>query len=138
MIRERIEQKKARIREYAGLIKSLRKDCTERFDTDPVYRGAMLHYLYLTVDSCIALAILIIKLKALRPPQTYAEAFDILSENRILDPEFAHSFARIAGFRNFLAHDYESVDGRQICNYLFSGIEAVEEYISRIEQAMMG
>lgn len=77
-----------------------------------------------------------IKRKALRPPQTYAEAFDILSENRILEAEFAHSFARIAGFRKFLAHDYESVDGRQICNYLFSGLDEVEEYVSRIEQAM--
>ncbi|MFW6428965.1 MAG: type VII toxin-antitoxin system HepT family RNase toxin [Desulfosalsimonas sp.] len=102
MIQERIEQKKARILEYVDLIKTLRENCAERFDTDPVYRGALLHYLYLTADSCIALAILTIKLKALRPPQTYSEAFDILGTNRIIDPDFANSFAGIAGFRNFL------------------------------------
>ncbi|MFP4195125.1 MAG: DUF86 domain-containing protein [Desulfobacterales bacterium] len=102
MIQERIEQKKARILEYADLIKTLRENCADRFDTDPVYRGALLHYHYLNADSCIALAILTIKLKALRPPQTYSEAFDILGTNRIIDPDFANSFAGIAGFRNFL------------------------------------
>ncbi|MGM0453592.1 MAG: type VII toxin-antitoxin system HepT family RNase toxin [Thermodesulfobacteriota bacterium] len=133
---ERIEQKKGRILEYVRLIKNIRQDCLERFDTDPIYRGALLHYLYLMADSCIALAILVIKQKALRPPQTYSEAFDILGANDIISPDFAYPFAKIAGFRNFLAHDYESVSGEQICNYLVSGLEEVEEYISRIEQAM--
>jgi len=63
-----------------------------------------LHYLYLLADSSITLAELVIKHKKLRLPQTYHEAIDILGEKGIIEPEFAFSFARIAGFRNFLAH----------------------------------
>jgi len=138
MILERIEQKMGRIREYVHLLRSIQDDCLERFDADPIYRGAMLHYLYLMADSCIALAELVIKHRSLRSPQTYSEAFDILGNNRILDPEFAYSFARVAGFRNLLAHDYEMIDGPKICKTLLSGLDDVEQYLNQMEQAIQG
>ncbi len=86
---ERINQKIGRIREYLSLIKSIKYDCLSRFISDPVYRGALLHYLYLLADSCISLAELVIKHKDLRIPQSYHEAIDILGENKILDTSFA-------------------------------------------------
>ena len=136
MIIERIEQKRGRILEYIRLIRDIQEDCFERFDADPIYRGALLHYLYLMADSCIALAELVIKLKGLRPPQTYAEAFDILGANGILEPDFAYAFAKIAGFRNLLAHDYEEVDGQRICNSLIAGLDEVERYLAEIQKAL--
>ncbi len=136
MIVERIEQKIGRIQEYSLLLQKIQGECLERFDTDPLYRGALLHYLYLMADSCIALAELIIKYKSLRPPQTYSEAIDILGEHRILDPQFAYSFARIAGFRNLLAHDYEIVDGHRICTMLLQGLDEVKQYTTQIRQAL--
>ena len=136
MIRERIDQKRGRIKEYIQLLKDMQGNCQKRFVTDPIYRGAMLHYLYLMADSCIALAELVIKYKGLRPPQTYSEAFDILGANDVLDPEFAYKFAKIAGFRNFLAHDYEVVDGQRICESLLSGLDEVEVYLAEIQQAI--
>jgi len=135
MIKERIEQKTGRILEYVHLVRGLQDDCLERFSTDPIYRGALLHYLYLIADSCISLAVLVIKHKSLRPPQTYAEAFDILGANRVIDPEFAYSFAKIAGFRNLLAHDYDVLDAQRICSHLISGLDEVEQYVLEIQQA---
>ena len=106
--------KNGRIKEYHSLIRSIRDDCLSRFANDPIYRGALLHYLYLLTDSCIVLAELFIKYKNLRIPQSYSEAFDILGENKILETSFAYQFAKIAGFRNFLAHDYEKIEVRFI------------------------
>jgi uncharacterized protein YutE (UPF0331/DUF86 family) len=136
VIRERIDQKRGRISEYIRLLRDLQDDCLDRFATDPIYRGAMLHYLYLMADSCIALAQLVIKYKELRSPQSYSEAFDILGANHILDPDFAYKFARIAGFRNFLAHDYEVTDGQMICKALSAGLNEVEQYLTAIQKAM--
>jgi uncharacterized protein YutE (UPF0331/DUF86 family) len=68
-----------------------------------------------SADSCINLAEMLINQQELRPPQSYHEVFDILGEAGVLDAEFAYSFAKIAGFRNFLAHDYETVDAEVIC-----------------------
>ncbi len=129
---ERIANKIARIREFLLLIRSLKDDCLNRFNSDPLYRGALLHYLYLMADTCIALAELVISQKNLRTPQSYSEAFDILGENGILDPAFAYSFAKIAGFRNFLAHDYEKVDAEQICQAVLNELEDVESFIQQV------
>lgn len=85
---ERIRHKIGRINEHLTLIRSIEDQCTERFITDPIYRGALLHYLYLLSDCCIVLAELVVKHQGLRPSQSYAEAFDILGDSRVLDQGF--------------------------------------------------
>jgi len=85
-------------------------------------------------DTCITLAEQAIRLKKLRPPQSYHETFDILGESGVLDSEFAYSFAAIAGFRNFLAHDYEKIEAQIICNEVLSKLDEVEEFLKQIEQ----
>lgn len=130
---ERIHRKIARIREHLDLLRSIQGDCRERFTSDPIYRGALLHYLYLLSDGCIVLAELVIREKKLRVPQFYAEAFDILAENNLLTGDFAYRFARIAGFRNFLAHDYEKIDREMVCGPILGKLEDVEEYLRQIE-----
>lgn len=133
---ERIYQKIGRIREYLSLVQSLQDDCLKRFSADPIYRGALLHYLFLMSDSCISLAELVIRRKKLRPPQTYYDAIDILGEHKILQPDFAYSFAKIAGFRNFLAHDYEKTEAEVICKDVLAKIPEVEEFLSQMEHAL--
>ncbi len=133
---ERIRQKIGRIREYLELIRSMRDSCEERFASDHLYRGALLHYLYLMTDTCISLAEMIIKLKELRLPQSYQETFDILGENGILEPSFAYDFAKIAGFRNFFAHDYEKTDAKIVCKNALSKLKEVSNYLAQIEKAL--
>ncbi|WP_136799765.1 MULTISPECIES: type VII toxin-antitoxin system HepT family RNase toxin [Desulfosediminicola] len=131
-MKERIEQKIHRVNQYLQNVRNLAPDCQAKFDSDFVYRGALLHYLYLMADSCISLAEMVIRDRALRPPQTYYESFDILAEASILDQNFAKSFSGIAGFRNFLAHDYEVVEAKVICNEILKRLDEVEEFINQI------
>jgi len=133
---EVIRQKIARIKEYLRIINSIKDECMERFNEDPIYRGALLHYLYLLTDTCISLAERIIKVKKLRPPQSYHEAIDILGENGILRSDFAYRFAKIAGFRNFLAHDYEKIDTSTICNDILERLPEIEEYLNQVREAL--
>ena len=135
-MKERIKQKIGRIQEYLKLIDGLEADCQEKFQSDPIYRGALLHYLYLMADTCIALAEQMIKLKSLRAPQSYHEAFDILGDAGVLDANFAYSFARIAGFRNFLAHDYEQVQAQVICTDILGQLSDVEEFLHQIKKVI--
>ncbi len=133
---ERIIQKIGRINEYITIINNLRDDCSKKFDADPVYRGALLHYLYLLADTCIVIAEMTIKKKNLRPPQSYSEAFDILGNNGVLDPEFAFSFAKIAGFRNFIAHDYDTIDTKVICDKVLTEIKNIQIYVEQIQKSL--
>lgn len=135
-MRERIYQKIGRIRECLSLVRSIKDDCLNRFTIDPIYRGALLHYLYLLVDSCIVLAELMIKYKGLRPPQSYSDAIDILGENKIIESTFAYEFAKIAGFRNFLAHDYEKIEAEFICKEIISRLDDIDSFIRQIEKAL--
>jgi uncharacterized protein YutE (UPF0331/DUF86 family) len=92
--------------------------------------------LYLLTDSCISLAEMVIKQKNLRLPQSYQEAFDILGENGVLETEFAYAFARIAGFRNFLAHDYEKIDRKFICEETLSRLDEIRLFLKKIETSL--
>jgi uncharacterized protein YutE (UPF0331/DUF86 family) len=132
-LKERIQQKSSRVIEYLELIDSIKDDCEKRFIADPIYRGAMLHYLYLMADTCIALAEQIIRDRKLRLPQSYHESFDILGDAGILTPEFAYSFSKIAGFRNFLAHDYERVEAKVICHEVLNNLADVRVYVQQIK-----
>lgn len=133
---ERIYNKAGKIKYYLSLIRLISKDCMQRFSSDPIYRGALLYYLYLMSDSCVSLAEMVIRQKNFRIPQSYQEAFDILGEQGILEPSFAYDFAKIAGFRNFLAHDYEKLDIKVICENALASLDDVEKFISQIENAL--
>lgn len=133
MGREAIEKKIARIKEYVTILSGLSQDCINRMQRDKVYRGSVLYYLYMMADSCVTLAEMVIRQKQLRTPQSYAEAIDILGENDIIPGDFSHDFARIAGFRNFLAHDYERIDDQEICRVMLHRLPDVQRYLSFIE-----
>ena len=133
---ELIRQKIAKIKEYMKYIQDIAQDCDKKFSIDPVYRGALLYYLYLLADTCIVLAEMVIKKRDLRRPQSYSEAFDILADAGILDQEFAWSFAKIAGFRNFLAHDYEKIDAQKICQNILKKLPDVNIFLRQLQTAL--
>ena len=132
----RIEKKIASVRKDLNLLGELKPLCEEKFLIDPVYQGALLHYLYKVADNSISLAEMLVKYKELPKPQSYYESIDLLGEYRLIPPEFAYDFAKIASFRNFLAHHYENIDYRVICYESLEKIDEIEEYLTYIENAL--
>jgi uncharacterized protein YutE (UPF0331/DUF86 family) len=135
-MQHKIEQKLSRLKYYLKLLNEYKPDCKEKFLKDPMYEGALLHYLYLLSDGCISLAEMTIKHKSLDKPQSYYHAIDILGENGILPKDFAYNFAKIASFRNFLAHDYEKIDYLVICEDVLKKLNEVEEYLQYIQKSI--
>jgi uncharacterized protein YutE (UPF0331/DUF86 family) len=136
-MQHKIEAKIKRIRYYVHLLKTYKDECGSRFDKDPMFEGALLHYLYLASDGCITLAEMILKYRNIDSAQSYYEAIDTLGEYGIIPREFAYNFARIASFRNFLAHDYERIDTHIICEEALKKIEDIEEYLKMIEKSIV-
>jgi len=130
----KIDKKIAKLEYYLKLLNDYKPNCKEQFLNDPMYEGALLHYLYLVSDGCITLAEMIIKYKSLDIPQSYYEAIDTLGENNIIPKEFAYNFAKIASFRNFLAHDYEKIDYLIICEEALNKLVDIEKYIRYINR----
>ena len=48
--------------------------------------------------------------------------------------EFSYNFAKIASFRNFLAHDYEKIDYLIICEDTLSKLDDIKKYLGYIEK----
>jgi uncharacterized protein YutE (UPF0331/DUF86 family) len=69
-------------------------------------------------------------------PDSYHEAIDMLGDRGLIPPEFAYTFAGIASFRNFLAHDYERVDAGKICREILGMMPEVRTYLGYIRNAM--
>ena len=132
---ETIRIKIEKIEAYLELIGSMKDDCLRKFLSDPIYRGALLHYLYLCVDSSISLAEMMIKLRGLRTPQSYSETIDILGEANIIPSDFAYEFAKMGSFRNFLAHDYEKIDYLALCNDILNRMSEIKKFLRCIKQA---
>ena len=134
-MQHKINAKISKLKYYLKLLNEYKLECKDRFLNDPMYEGALLHYLYLVSDGCISLAEMIIKQHSLKNPQSYYEAIDILGENGIIPKEFAYNFAKIASFRNFLAHDYEKIDYLVICDEVLNRLDDIEQYLNYIEGA---
>jgi len=132
-MQHKIEQKIKRVRYYLSLLETYKPDCKEKFVADPMFEGALLHYLYLASDGCIAIAEMMLKHKNLGASGSYYEAIDTLGEYNILPKEFAYGFAKIASFRNFLAHDYEKIDSIVICEEALEKLDDIREYLEYIE-----
>ena len=137
-MRPKIEAKINRIRYYLTLLESYKADCAKRFGKDPMYEGALLHYLYLTSDGCIALAEMMLKFRKIGTPQSYYEAIDALGEYGIIPADFAYDFAKIASFRNFLAHDYEKIDAKIICEEALKKLDDIRFYLDAVEKNLNG
>jgi len=132
----KIEDKIASIEEILSILYELKEDCNKRFLTDKIYQGALLHYLYLAADSSIAIAEMMIKYKNLKRANSYYESIDLLGEYGIIPAEFAYDFAKIASFRNFLAHHYERIDYKEICQNALNKIGDIEKYLAYIKEGL--
>jgi len=135
-VRRNIELKIQKIYDYIEILDDYKIDCKKRFKEDKMFEGALLHYLYLTSDSCIALAEMMIKYKNYGLTQSYSNSIDRLGDKGVLPREFAYDFVKIASFRNFLAHDYEDVDYVVICDEVLSKLEDIKKYLSFIKKAI--
>ena len=135
-MQHKIRRKIEKIIRYLEILEDFKSDCKKRFLEDVKFEGALLHYLYTVSDSCISLAEMIIKYKSLRMAQSYYESIDILGESGILPREFAYNFAKIASFRNFLAHDYEDVDYAYLCEDALNKTKDIRTYIDYIKKVM--
>ncbi len=74
-MRHRIESKITRIRYYLKLLEGCKEGCEERFVLDPMFEGALLHYLYLASDGCVSIAEMVLKYLDKGSAQSYYEAY---------------------------------------------------------------
>lgn len=127
-----IENKKSSVLKYLGILRRYKDYSREEIGNNIDIRGALERYLYLALQATIDLAEAIIAYEGLRKPATMAESFHILEEAGIIDPELAGALAKMVGFRNILAHDYERLDYGIVLDVLHNRLQDIEVFLQKV------
>jgi len=117
-----------RLNEYVGYLKALGETPEQEFIHDFVRLGSAKYYLLTAIETCLDLAQHLIATHGWRAPQTYADVFDVLAEQGIVDADFLPALRSMARFRNRLVHLYWDVDPETIYRLLQENLDDFDRF----------
>lgn len=127
-----IENKISSVKKYLKILENYKKYSRKEIERDINIKGALERYLYLLAQATIDLAEAIISSKNFRKPSTMSESFYILNEEKMISGELTEKMAKMTGFRNIMAHDYDKIDYEIVYDVLQNGLKDIEKFISII------
>ncbi len=71
--------------------------------------------------------------KLKKVPTEYAECFEILEKNGLIDADVAHTLKTMARFRNLLVHGYGKVDFSKVYEYISNKMEIIKKFKETIK-----
>ena len=80
-----------------------------RLDSDQTRQDAIVLNLLRTAEAAIDAAMHLVRIRRLGIPQQSRDAFRLLEENGILDPQLGQRMQAMVGFRNIAVHDYQQI-----------------------------
>lgn len=130
----RINQRLEKLREYVGILESLKGTNARELVESIEKRAKAERFLQLAAEVVIDIAEIIVAQKKLPTPSTSAEALERLGEAGILDKEFTGQFAKIAGFRNILIHDYLDIDYEKVADKINNRLGDFDLFARKVAQ----
>lgn len=120
------------LKKYVNQLEKYKGIEVSRLKKDDDLQAIVERRLQLAIEACIDIAELIIVDQSLPTPGSNREAIEILGEEGVINKEFAQRFAKAAGFRNILIHDYLELDYEKIAVYLKENLSDFHRYIKEI------
>ena len=132
--REAFRLRLAKLEELLRHLRRLAATEREEFLADPGLQAQAERWLQLAGEVTIDLAQHVIADRGWRTPSTYREAFRILRDEGLLEPELARNMEGWAGLRNVLVHIYLEVDAEQIYLTLTEELGQLEEFTEALRR----
>ena len=133
-ITDKINLRLKALEEYVKILKSLQGLKASEIEENVDNRAKAERYLQLAAETCLDIAELVISNQRLRIPETSRDTIEILGDAGILDKDFAYEFAKIAGLRNILVHDYLEIDYGVIVQIINHRLEDFNHFAQKIAQ----
>lgn len=134
---KRIKDKIEEIERYLYEFEEIKPDNLKKYTRDFKIKAACERYFEKIIEAVIDLAFLIIKDKGLKIPEEDKEAFDILSEEKIITMQLAEKLKEAKGMRNILAHEYGEVDDEIVFHSITEELEKdTKEFIFLFKKFM--
>lgn len=105
-----IEKKLRKIEEFLRELKEVKIKNIAEFKQDIVVKRFIERNIELAIEQMIDVCKHLIAGLNLKEPETYAECFDILSENSIISKKTLNIFKSMVRFRNILIHAYNGIE----------------------------
>jgi uncharacterized protein YutE (UPF0331/DUF86 family) len=84
--------------------------------------------LQMMVETCVDIAGHIISDHGYRIPDSYADSFRVLHEEKIIDEKTCKSMENIAKFRNIIVHHYDRIDAEIVVGILHKHLNDFKNY----------
>ncbi|MEW5956018.1 MAG: DUF86 domain-containing protein [Candidatus Micrarchaeota archaeon] len=133
----RIRDKITEIEEHLTELEEILPRDFEEYSSNFEKKAACERYFEKIIEAVVDLAFLIIKDVHLKPPEEDKQAFDILTEAKIITPELSERLKNAKGMRNIIAHDYGSVDDELVFHAVANELEKdVKEFVAKARRGL--
>ena len=114
---ETIQDKLFRLNEHIKFIEDIMKNTDEKIIKDPTLYFALEHMLQLSIQIILDIGAHILAEEFHENPKSYEEVVTLLGEKGVIDKDFCNKQGGMAGFRNKLIHDYDSINKEKTLIY---------------------
>ena len=123
-----IGRKLARMDTYLRQIREFSKISENEYKKNWKTQRIVERTLQILVEECIDIANHIISDEGMRLPVGYADAFQVLMENRIINKKLLATMEKMAKFRNVIIHQYEKIAPSIVVSILSRDLGDFEKY----------
>jgi uncharacterized protein YutE (UPF0331/DUF86 family) len=123
-----ILRKLADLQEYIGQVREYSNIKVAEYSKDWKTQRIVERTLQMMIETCADLASHIISDSGFRVPQTYADTFKVLYENKIISKGLFSKLEKMAKFRNIIVHQYDKIDEAIIVGILKKDLNDFVKY----------
>ncbi len=121
-------RKLAQLEEYVSQIEEYRSVTIEAYSSDWKRQRIIERTLQMMIETCVDVAGHIIADRKFRIPDSYADSFRVLSENKIIPDGLCKVMEQISKFRNVIVHNYDRVDAEIVVGILRNRIDDFDKF----------
>jgi uncharacterized protein YutE (UPF0331/DUF86 family) len=116
------------LREHISRVRRRRPDDVDAFRDDTDRQDAMALSLLVAIQEALDIAMHVCADEGWGIPASYAESFEILAKNGLIDDGLAAELGRVTAVRNRIAHGYATVDVDRIHAEVPAGLDALNRF----------
>ena len=121
-------RKLSQVDTYLGQVREFSKISGRAYKNDWKTQRIVERTLQILIEECIDIANHIISDKGMRLPAGYADAFQVLMENAIINRKLFRTMEKMAKFRIVVIHQYEKIDPAIVVSILHRHLGDFEKY----------
>ena len=123
-----ILRKLSQLREFTAQLEEYQTVTAGQYAAEWKTQRIIERTLQMAIEVCLDVAGHIISEKGYRIPNSYADTFRVLFENRVIDERLLAVLEKMARCRNFIVHNYDKIEAEIIVGILKKNLPDFEAF----------